>query len=85
MTAGEALAMVKRAALTHQLEIRTHARQRMKERGIRLADVEYACLSAPEAVLQSNERWCLKGQDLDGEALTVIATIEAGVIVVTVF
>jgi hypothetical protein len=52
---------------------------------MRLADVEHACLSATEAVPQANERWRLDGEDLDGELLTVIATIEADVIVVTVF
>jgi hypothetical protein len=36
-------------------------------------------------VQQLNGRWCLEGQDLSGDDLTVIATIEANVIVVTVF
>ena len=85
MTPAIALATIRRAAMTHQLEIRTHARQRMAQRGVRLADVEHACLSASEAVLQPNERWRLDGRDMDGDTLTVIATMEAGVIIVTVF
>jgi hypothetical protein len=85
MSPAVALAMIRRAAATHQLRIVTHARERMVQRGMRLADVEHACLSALDATLQDNERWRLDGKDLDGDPLTVIATIQADVIVVTVF
>jgi hypothetical protein len=48
MTPAEALSVIKRAAMTHQLKITPHARQRMTERRMRVADVEQACLRAPE-------------------------------------
>jgi hypothetical protein len=71
--------------MTHQLRIHTHARERMQERRIHLADIEHACMVAPRARLQANGRWRLDGTDVDDEELTVIATIEPHVVVVTIF
>lgn len=85
MKPAEALALIKRAAMTQQLEYQTHARRRMAERRVRRVDVEQACLTAPEAILQDNERWRLDGQDASGDDLTVIVTIDAGIVIVTVF
>lgn len=85
MTPAEALFAIKRAAMTHQLKLGGHAYQRMEERGLTIDDIEHACLAAPAAVLQANERWRRESLDQEGDDLTVIATIEANVIVVTVF
>lgn len=71
--------------MTQQLRIHTHAQRRMRQRGAFIGDIEHACLSAERAVGQANGRWRLDGQDLDGDELTVIAAIEANVVVVTLF
>jgi hypothetical protein len=85
MTPAEALFAIKRAAMTHQLTISGHAYQRMDERGLTIGDIEHACLAASAAARQANERWRLDSHDQEGDVLTVVATIEANVIVVTVF
>lgn len=57
----------------------------MKERGATFADVEQALVNAERCTLQTNGRWRTEGRDLDGDELTVIVVIDAGVVVVTLF
>ena len=71
--------------MMQQLRILDHAHRRMRERRIRTADIEHACMVASRAVPQSNGRWRVYSTDLDDEELTVIAEIQAHVVVVTIF
>jgi hypothetical protein len=57
----------------------------MKERGATFADVLYALTNAEACVLQPNGRWRVDGQDPDGDGLTAVVVLEAGVVVVTIF
>jgi molybdopterin-guanine dinucleotide biosynthesis protein len=89
MTSEDALAIIRRAAMMQQLRILDHAHRRMRERRVRTADIEFACMVASRAVLQGNGRWRVYSTDLDDEELTVIAEIipdiRTPVVVVTIF
>ena len=66
-------------------ELTEHAVTRMVQRGFGLADVRKVLLRAPVCYESTAGRWRLEGEAMTGEALTLIAEIEAGVIVVTLF
>ena len=86
MTSAEALRLAIAAARVGRLEYTRQARQRMRERGARDADVERACVTATSSRLEPNEVWRLDGgADCDGDALTVCVAIAHNVVVVTLF
>jgi hypothetical protein len=57
----------------------------MRERGATFADVEHALAGARRCSLQENGRWRVDGSDLDGDDLTAVVVLDAGVVVVTMF
>ena len=85
MTPAEALQDIRGFAAAGRIRIEPHARQRMKERGARFSDVEHALVNAARCALQENGRWRVDGRDLDGDDITLVVVIEAGVVVVTLF
>lgn len=85
MTPAEALRDIQGFAAARRIRVEAHARQRMRERGATFMDVEHALMHAERCALQENGRWRVEGRDLDGEEMTLIAVIEGGVVVITVF
>jgi hypothetical protein len=57
----------------------------MVERGFAPADVLNVLLRAPVCYASTSGRWCLEGAARAGDALSVIAEVQGGVIVVTLF
>lgn len=47
-------------------------------------DVRHALVNA-RSCEPSGERWRIEGPDVDGDGLTLVCVLEAGVVVVTVF
>lgn len=64
-----------------------HARQQMRARRVRAADICRALATATRAVPQDSPRkWRFEGgTDVDGDDLIVVASFENGVVVVSVF
>lgn len=62
-----------------------HTRGRMRERGVMKDDVIHALLHATTCEAEPPDRWKVPSADRDGDVLTIVVTIEEGVIVVTVF
>lgn len=64
-----------------------HARHRMAERGATADDMVCALLGATDAIRQpERDNWRIEGGvDLDGDELTVIAGLEADLIIITCF
>lgn len=85
VTAEDALRDIRGFASARRIRIEVHARQRMKERGVTFADIEHALVNAKICTLQANGRWRVEGPDMDGDGLTSVVVLEAGVVVVTVF
>ncbi len=85
MTPDEALRDVRGYAAANRIRIEAHARQRMRERGVRYADLTHALSTATACALQPNGRWRVMGADPDGDALTAVVVLEAGVVVITLF
>ena len=88
MTAEEAraLAAARGLASAGRIVLSSHAELRMRERGATFADVRHALVSATTCYAQPDERWRMEGGcDVDGDALTLIVTFEADVIVGTLF
>jgi len=82
-----ALAEIKRKATGNQVSFTGHARKRMAQRGAIARDVISALVTATSATWQTdNQNYRVEGGvDLDGDEMTVIVTIEANVIVITLF
>jgi hypothetical protein len=57
----------------------------MGERGALKEDVEHALREATGCEAEPEDRWKVQGADRDGDELTVVVVLEAGVLVVTVF
>ncbi len=68
-----------------RVDIRSHALERMDERGLDWADVVRALMTAMSCEALPLDRWKVEGVDLDGDSVTVVVVIELGVVVVTVF
>ncbi len=83
MDAATALADIRGYAAANR--ILRHAWQRMGERGAQYEDVRHALGGARRCRAAGQGRWKVTGDDLDGDELTLVASIEAGVIVVTVY
>jgi hypothetical protein len=73
------------AATAERIVYEPHARQRMRERGVRREDVRNALMNLKDCKATSGDRWKVTGPDLDGEALTVVLVIEGNLVVITVF
>ncbi len=63
----------------------THARLRMKERRVRFDDIVRCGQTASIALPQEDGCYKVKGVDLDGDELTVIAAFDQDTIIVTLF
>ena len=85
MDAATALADIRGYAAANRIRILRHAWQRMGERGAQYEDVRHALASARWCKASDQGRWKVTGDDLDGDELTLVVSIEAGVIVVTVY
>ncbi len=72
-------------ASTGRMRIEAHARQRMRERNVRYADLAHALSNASACTLRPNGRWRVEGADPDGDDLTAIVVLEDGLAVVTLF
>jgi hypothetical protein len=82
-----ALAEIKRLAGLDRIQFRVHALDRMDERGASSADVRQALMTAIAAIWQAdrgNHR-VVGGGDGAGDDMTVIVSIEADLIVITIF
>lgn len=85
MTDAQALEYVRGCAFANRYRFRTHALERMEERGVSWRDVDRALVEANSCTAQRFERWMVVGPDLEGEALAVIVEIEDGLLVITVY
>jgi hypothetical protein len=57
----------------------------MRERRVKFTDLVHALVNARQCTLQENDRWRVEGSDLDGDELTVVVVLDAGVVVITLF
>ena len=86
MTPADALRDIRGYARAGRVRFSGHARDRMNERGATEQDVITACAYATKCSRGDRpRRWRVEGPDLDGDALSVVAVIEGGVVVITVF
>lgn len=85
MDAAAALADIRGYAAANRIIIMRHAWQRMSERGAQYEDVRHALAGARRCRAAEQGRWKVFGEDRDGDELVCVVTIEAGVVVVTVF
>jgi hypothetical protein len=85
MNAAEALKLIQAAGRTGGFWIEGHARQRMAQRGARVADIQHGLSVARSCKLQDNGRWKVPTEDLDGDDLTLIVALDNGVVIVTLF
>ncbi len=85
MDAATALVDIRGYAAANRIRILRHAWQRMGERGAQYEDVRHALASARRCRAADQGRWRVSGDDLDGDELTLVVAIEAGVVVVTVY
>jgi hypothetical protein len=76
VTPAEALERIRGLVGSNRYRIDAHARQRMRERNVRAADVRRALLEATTAALQANGRWKVDGPDVDDDELTLIVVFE---------
>lgn len=80
------LELVRSLASANRWEVdQYHGQPRMRQRGVSFADVEHALLNATQCRVQDNGRWKLVSCDLDDDELTLIALVDDGVLVITLF
>jgi hypothetical protein len=82
---AEALQDIRGYAGAGRVVFPTHARRRMRERGADEEDVIHALTGAASCEAEPPDRWKVPGRDRDGDPLTVVVVIEAGLIVVTLY
>jgi len=86
MTEQEMLRLVRSYTRANRWEVdQMHGQPRMQQRGLSFNDVEHALLNATRCRVQPNGRWKLESKDLDGDDLTIIAVVDDGVLVITLF
>jgi hypothetical protein len=85
MSRKDAIDAIRFAASAGHIRYEAHARQRMKERGVRREDIRHALINVESCKAVRDERWKVTGPDLDGDALTVVLVIEGDVVVITVY
>jgi hypothetical protein len=83
--AATALADVRECAGANRIVIVRHAWERMAQRGARYEDVRHALAGAQRCTAADQGRWKVFGEDLDGDELVCVVSIEAAVVVVTVY
>ncbi len=83
-SADHALRDVRGYASAGRIFYTKQARARMSTRGASAAHVRCALVNAATCVADA-DKWKVTGPDLDGDDLTCVVVIEAGVIVVTIF
>jgi hypothetical protein len=83
--AANALADIRGYAAANRIRIVRHAWQRMAERGAQYEDVRHALAGARRCKAADQGRWKVFGEDLDGDELVCVVTIESGLVVVTVY
>jgi hypothetical protein len=80
-----ALTIIK-ALMAGDFFLSLHAAGRMKQRSIAKADIQACGRTAKSCVYQpENGNYRVLGEDIDGETLTVVCTIDMIVIIVTIF
>ena len=84
MNESEALERVRRAGIAGRFLVAAHARQRMRERNVAMADVRHGLRAATRCQRQTAERWRVPTVDVDGDDSVAVA-IEHDVVIVTVF
>ena len=84
MTSDEALRDIRGFAAAGRVRFTRHARERAAERAGGELQVIGALRNAT-ACEPSEDKWKVSGPDLDGDDLTAVVVVEAGVVVVTVF
>lgn len=57
----------------------------MRERRVQEGDLRNALVSARSCVPQKDDKWKVEGIDLDGDDLIVVAVIDDGLVVVTLY
>ena len=86
VTPAEALTAIRGLAGANRIVITSHAYQRMSQRGATVQDVHHALVNAPRCSWQPEKStWKVESADLDGDALTLVVSIQSDVIVVTLF
>jgi subtilisin-like proprotein convertase family protein len=85
VTDAEVLRDVRGYASAGRIRLNAHVRDRMRRRDAGYEDVRHALVNARSARQQTNGRWRIEGKDLDGDDLVIIAVLEDGVVVVTLF
>ena len=84
MSPGEALETIRGYAVARRIRVTAHAYERMRRRGVHYHDLRFALMTA-SVCLADGPKWKVTGADEDGDALTCVVVIEAGLVVVTVF
>jgi hypothetical protein len=86
VTPGEALADIRGYAAANRIRLTGHASLRMQQRGADFRDLRSALMTATACQAQENGAWRVEGGlDRDGDDLTVVAALEQGVVVITLF
>ena len=80
-----ALADVRGYAAAGRISLTTHARARMVQRNVKPGDVRSALVSAVACKGQADRTWKVAGPDMDGDHLDLVAVLDDGILVVTVF
>lgn len=86
VSSEQALAEIRGYAAANRIRLTGHASLRMQQRGADFRDVRSALMTATACTEQQNGSWRIEGGvDRDGDDLTVVAAIEQGVVVITLF
>ena len=81
-----ALRRAHHAGRTGLFRTTAHAKRRMLERGVTWVDVATGLRSATDATAEAENKWRFTGgSDAHGDELTIVAVLNSGVLVVTVF
>ncbi len=70
--------MIRGYAAAGRIVVMGHALTRMRQRGVRYADLRCALVNAAHCAASTKGRWKTSGYDVDGDVLTCVVAIEAG-------
>lgn len=85
MSPAEALELIKDYASLGRVYFEPHALQQMFRRGATKEDVFAAIETATTCLKQENKKWKVCGQDIVGDELTIIVSLEGMAVIVTIF
>ena len=85
MRLGEALQKIRSAAKAKRVVFVYHATERQELRKISTAEVLHALANATHILDQRDGTYLVVGPSLSGKSLSVVVTIDDGVIVITVW